>query len=97
MPSRAPRQVYSSRRPNTNPRTGDALKHWSEVQVSDFNIPPLATYFVQVEIKTEGGDVMRQFKVRAPPNLEHTAAVEVAAVAFVKKLGFVTTGKAQHL
>lgn len=58
---------------------------------------PLATYFVKVEIMTEAGPSLREFKVRAPPDLQHTAELERLAVAFVRKLGFITTGKAQHL
>lgn len=65
--------------------------------MSDPGVRPLATYFVKVEIKTAGGVEARQFKVRAPPGVEHTDELEGLAVAFVKKLGFVTTGKAQHL
>lgn len=56
----------------------------------------MATYFVKVGIVTDHGTEMRQFKVRAAPGLEHTDAVEAAAVAFVRKLGFVTTGSAKH-
>lgn len=93
---RAPKQVYSSRRPGTNPRTGDKLVHWSEVQASDFNVRPLATYFVKVEIATDHGSEFRQFKVRAPPDIQHTPEVEQAAVEFVRKLGFQTTGQAKH-
>lgn len=65
--------------------------------MSDPSIRPMATYFVKVGIMTGQGEEMRQFKVRAPPDLQHTAELEGLAVAFVRKLGFVTTGKAQHL
>ena len=72
------------------------MQHWTAVQVSDPEVPPLATYFVRVGITTVAGEEMRQFKVRAPPHIEHTEELEGLAVSFVKKLGFVTTGKAQH-
>lgn len=63
----------------------------------DPGIRPLATYFVRVEVTTADGPDLRQFKVRAPPDLQHTAELEGLAVAYVRKLGFITTGKAQHL
>ena len=90
------KQVYSSRRANTNPRTGEGLRPWEEVQVSDPATPPLSVYFVGVEIQTVAGPEFRQFRVRAPPSIEHTAELEWLAVTFVKKLGFVTTGLAKH-
>ncbi len=70
--------------------------HWQDVQRSDPETPPLSWYFVHVEIETATGPEFRKFKVRAPPHVEHTEELEGLAVAFVRKLGFVTTGKAKH-
>jgi hypothetical protein len=76
---------------------------WQEVQVTDHTTPPLATYFVKVGITVEDQlnpsawvEEMRQFKVRAPPGLQHTEELEGLAVVFVGKLGFQTTGRAEH-
>lgn len=69
--------------------------HWTHAQQSEVT-DPLSTYFVAVEITTARGVEFRKFKVRAPPRIEHTEALEGLAVAYVRKLGFVTTGKAKH-
>lgn len=72
------------------------MQHWTAVQVADPELAPLATYFVAVEIETQAGVEFRKFKVRAPAGVQHTEELEGLAVAYVRKLGFITTGKAKH-
>lgn len=64
------------------------------MQKLDPSIPPLATYFVWVEVVNEEGPRKQLIKVRAPKGLDHTD--ELAAIAKQQALGFVCTGWAKH-
>lgn len=82
-----------------NPRTGEPLKPWQEVQKLDPDIPPLATYFVHVEVVNEDGPRTVLVKVRAvqgrdQQNAKDCAFMADAGMREAKKLGFVPTGRA---
>lgn len=86
------KQSYPSRRSNTNPRTGEPLQKWWEVQVMDPRLPPLASFTVSVEVVNEEGPRMQPIVVRThavePPTLLELAKQEA------RKLGLVPTGNA---
>lgn len=90
------KQAYPSRRAGTNPRTGEQLVHWSEVQVSDPNAVPLAHYFVGVEVVNADGPRRQLIQVRAKPGLAHTEEVAELGKQEARKLGLVPTGVAEH-
>lgn len=62
----------------------------------DPNIPPLAHYFVRVEIVNEEGPREQLFQVRAPPGLAHTDEIAELGKQVARALGFMPTGKAIH-
>ena len=56
---------YGSRKPGTNPRTGEPLVPWQEVQVLDPELPAWDYFLVDVRIATDEGSRVQTFKVRA--------------------------------
>lgn len=70
------------------------MSRWEDVQTTDPNIPPLATYFVWVEVVNENGPRKQLIKVRAKAGLEHSD--ELAEIAKTQALGYVCTGWAKH-
>lgn len=84
------KQVYSSRRAGTNPRTGELLVPWEQVQVTDPETPTLATFKVAVAIEnTEEPEGWRaaDFTVRAPST---ATRLEINSIAreTARMLGF---------
>ncbi len=63
--SSKPKRSYSSRRPGTNPRTGEPLVPWQEVQVLDPELPSWDFFTADVRIATDEGSRVQTFKVRA--------------------------------
>lgn len=82
-----PVRRYGSRKPGTNPRTGEPLVPWQEVQVLDPDMRPLDTLEVAVQIETSEGTRMQAFKVRAWADLQPEAVAAVACVT-ARTLGF---------
>lgn len=58
-----PKHRYSSRRPGTNPRTGEKLVPWEAVQVLDPELPTWTPVFEEVMIATEDGCRPQNFRV----------------------------------
>lgn len=56
---------YGSRKPGTNPRTGEPLVPWQEVQVLDPELPAWDYFLADVRIATDEGSRVQTFKVRA--------------------------------
>ena len=90
------KQVYNHRGPNTNPRTGEPLVPWEQVQVTDPKIAPLASYFVRVEVVNENGPRKQTLLVRAPAGMAHTEELAEIARLTARLLGYVITGWASH-
>lgn len=62
-----PVRRYGSRKPGTNPRTGEPLVPWQEVQVLDPELPAWDYFLADVCIATDEGSRVQTFKVRAIP------------------------------
>lgn len=67
------------------------LVHWSEVQVTDPELAPLATYRVQASIKTEDGSRFQPLRVRAPQGLTFDQLTPFVA-EHARALGFTFVG-----
>ena len=80
------KQVYSSRVPGTNPRTGEKLVPWEQVQKTDPATPPLKSGWLNVEVVNEDGPRFQRILVRA------VEITEEAAKLAASKLGFIPTG-----
>ena len=86
------KQNYKSRKPGTNPRTGEELVPWQTVQVLDPEIPPLHTFEGPARIQTEFGSRVQVIQVRVPRSAsmyDLTLATERAA----RYLGFTPVGE----
>lgn len=75
------------------------MSPWQEVQKLDPDIPPLATYFVHVEVVNEDGPRVVLMKVRAAQgrdqqNVKDCEFLASAGVAEAKRWGFIPTGRA---
>ncbi len=93
--SAKPKQAYTHRRVNVNPRTGEQLQHWTAV--TKLPLPDLlASYFVRVEVVNADGPRKQRFLVRAPAGLGFTKEIEERAKDTAKELGFIPTGWAAH-
>lgn len=90
------KQTYNHRGPNRNPRTGEPLVPWEEVQVTDPKLAPLASYFVRVEVTNEVAPRKQLFLVRAPAGMAHTDELAELGRLTARLLGFVPTGWAIH-
>lgn len=90
------KQVYNHRGANRNPRTGEPLVPWEEVQTTNPDLPPLASYFVRVEVTNENGPRKQLFLVRAPAGMAHSEDLAELGRLHAKMLGFVPTGWAAH-
>lgn len=67
-PARAIRS-YSSRRPGTNPRTGEKLVPWEDVQVLDPETPAWDYFLADVPVLTDEGSRVQRFKVPMRPHV----------------------------
>lgn len=77
----APR--YPSRRPGCNPRTGEKLPRWQEVQVSDPTRPSYTRVPIKFAVQTENGSRLLVLKVPYTGYGLHDTAVNYA-----KSFGF---------
>lgn len=82
---------YASRKPGTNPRTGEPLVPSSEVQVTPVT-DPLDTKRIGVAVKTDVGERIQMFRVRVPKGCSATEE-RLAAVLTAKRFGFTTVLK----
>jgi hypothetical protein len=83
---RTPKVVYSNRRSGCNPRTGEPLQPWQEVQVTDPNFGPWETAVMGVTVATEDGSRELALRVRFPKGGEMGSNVAAAQLAL--SLGF---------
>lgn len=83
-----PKVVYANRKPGCNPRTGEHLPPWWEVQVMDPTFGPWDSVECVVEVKTEEGSRWQRLTARYPRG----ASPEVAIVQHALALQFQPTG-----
>lgn len=80
----APR--YTSRRPGCNPRTGEPLPKWQDVQVTDPTTPSYTRVQVKFEVEVERGSRLLVLNVPYTGlNLHATALAHARALGFQVK------------
>ncbi len=82
-----PVRRYGSRKPGTNPRTGEPLVPWQEVQVLDPELPAWDYFLADVRIATDEGSRVQTFKVRAQTPIT-TGAMLLLAQMTAEDFGF---------
>lgn len=88
----AVKQRYTSRKPGTNPRTGEALVPWEQVQVQPVNTPAWGHFYTNIHVKTDEGCRIQRFKVRAraQPN-QGPDKLYILGLITARNLGFIPT------
>lgn len=89
--SSKPKRSYSSRRPGTNPRTGEKLVPWEAVQVLDPETPAWDYFLADVPVLTDEGSRVQRFKVPMRPHVfkeMNTKELTDAADDVARSFGF---------
>lgn len=77
---------YGSRKPGTNPRTGELLVPSADVQATPVT-DPLDSRRISMQVKTETGTRMQRFTVRVHKDCSETELL-TATIQTVKRFGF---------